>query len=492
MRRSTSEITRSGGAVGDELVVTVSKDASAAHRVPRLRPRRQDDRRGDHEPHRAACDVGLDEGVVAVSMTRAPQSPRRRGDRDRLHGPAPRGSHDLRGAGTRHRWALQRAAQRPERCRHERARRSPESRRHDCVLIAEVKAPGALDALGRHARRRPQWNSCGAITDPDPIDTALAGANCITTNGARTQIQVRIPDSTDECSLRQRCRRERLRSRRVRHRRSQRSAGFGNVLPFGMPVSAGGGDGYACIKSGSGGTSVEPCDGADVRQLRLRRLRSVRQRGAVGTTPDCGNGGQRDSARANNMAVGRRPRPEHLRRCSAQRHRGRGHGRLCQQVPQIQRPNSMDTLTGNTVSQALEPGMAFGTGFSDGDPGRLARTDPLLFAGGGETRSVAGTQLDDNPLWEFIPSSFPAGASVPASCEREVFDDVFDGDLSNLPDQRERPARPQAAARADAPPAAALLHPLQRHRLERQRGHRRASATPPRARTPAAPTRCSP
>ena len=40
------------------------------------------------------------------------------------------------------------------------------------------------------------------------------------------------------------------------------SSGFGNVLPFGMPVSAGGGDGYACIKSGSGGTSVEPCGGA--------------------------------------------------------------------------------------------------------------------------------------------------------------------------------------------------------------------------------------
>jgi hypothetical protein len=93
----------------------------------------------------------------------------------------------------------------------------------------------------------------------------------------------------------------------------------------------------------------------------------------------------------------------------------------------------MDTTTGNTVSQSLQPGIAFGTGFSDGGPGRLARTNPLLFNGAGATRSVGGTALDDNPLWAFIPASFPTGTSVPSSCHRDVFTDVYGGNLSNLP-----------------------------------------------------------
>jgi hypothetical protein len=295
-------------------------------------------------------------------------------------------------------------------------------------LIAEVKQL-AHSTLGVTLTAA-EWNSCGAVTDPDPIDTALAGANCITTNGARTQIQVRIPERQLNAVF-----------GRVAGVNSfahsafaiagLSSSGFGNVLPFGMPVSAGGGDGYACIKSGSGGTSVAPCDGAESGNFGYVDFSQFGNEELGILAPDCGNGGQRDRS-ANNMAVG----VDHgLSTLAGAPHNGTPvvDTVACQQDPQIPRPNSMYTLTGQTVSQALEPGIAFGTDFSDGGPGRLARTDPLLFAGGGETRSVAGTPLDDNPLWEFIPASFPSGASVPPSCEREVFDDVFDGDLSNLP-----------------------------------------------------------
>ena len=36
-------------------------------------------------------------------------------------------------------------------------------------------------------------------------------------------------------------------------------------------------------------------------------------------------------------------------------------------------------------------------------------------------------------MWEFIPTSFPVGASVPTSCQKSVFTDVYGGNLSNLP-----------------------------------------------------------
>ncbi|MEQ1787578.1 MAG: pilus assembly protein TadG-related protein [Acidimicrobiales bacterium] len=294
-------------------------------------------------------------------------------------------------------------------------------------LISEVKSL-AESTLGATLTAA-DWNSCGAITDPDSIDTVLSGANCITTNGARTQLQVRIPTRQLNATF-----------GRVAGINSFDhdafaiaglvSTGFGSVLPFGMPSSAGGGDGYACIKSGSGGTSVEPCGGASSGNFGYVDFGQFGNTD-VGTSLSCGNGGQRPRS-ANNMAVG----VDHdLSVFGGPPHNGTSvvDTISCGSTPQLPKPNSMDTTTGNTVSQSLNPGIAFGTGFSDGGPGRLARTNPLLFAGSGTTRSVSGTQLDDNPLWEFIPASFPTGTSVPTSCVKSVFTDVYAGTLSNLP-----------------------------------------------------------
>jgi hypothetical protein len=197
-----------------------------------------------------------------------------------------------------------------------------------------------------------------------------------------------------------------------------------------MPASAGGGDGYECIKSGSGGTSVEPCGGAESGNFGYVDF-SMFGNTETSTPLDCGNGAQRQRS-ANNMAVG----VDHdLSMITGPPYQGivTADQPACDADPQTPKPNAMQTQTGNTVSQSLAPGIAFGTGFSDGGPGRLARTNPLLFDGAGVTRSVGGTQLDDNPLWEFIPTSFPAGTSVPTSCQKTVFTEVLAGNLTNLP-----------------------------------------------------------
>lgn len=272
-----------------------------------------------------------------------------------------------------------------------------------------------------------EWNSCGGMTDPDPVDIPIPGSNCITTNGARTQVQVRVP-TREVNSIFGRAAGVNSFSHDAFAIAGIKSAGFGNVLPFGMPASAGGGDGYACIKSGSGGTSVEPCGGSSSGNYGYVDFGQYGNT-EVGTTTECGNGGQRDRA-ANNMAVG----VDH----DLSVYGGTPNGFTevidtvaCAANPQPSRPNAMYTLTGNTVVSSLSPGIAFGTGFSDGGPGRLARTSPLLTWG--STKNVAGTQLDNNPLWEFLPDSFPAGASVPASCAKSGFTSVLGGSLSGLP-----------------------------------------------------------
>ena len=81
----------------------------------------------------------------------------------------------------------------------------------------------------------------------------------------------------------------------------------------------------------------------------------------------------------------------------------------CAANPQVPNPNAMDTTTGNTVSQSLSPGMAFGTGFSDGGPGRLARTHPLLFGGAGATPKRRGYAARRQPAVGVHPRHVPGG-----------------------------------------------------------------------------------
>ena len=136
------------------------------------------------------------------------------------------------------------------------------------------------------------------------------------------------------------------------------------------------------------------------------------------------------------MAVGVDHDLSTLRRRAPHRRRGGRHRVVCDDRRSAT-PNAMDTTTGNTVPQALNPGIAFGTGFSDGGPGRLARTDPLLFNGGGATRDRSAARSSTTTrCGSSSRPRFPAGASVPTSCHKSVFTDVYGGNLSRPAGQR--------------------------------------------------------
>ena len=197
------------------------------------------------------------------------------------------------------------------------------------------------------------------------------------------------------------------------------------VLPFGLAAGRGGGDGYVCLKVGLGGHSEPPCDGASAGILGFLDF-SAFGNSVVGTATDCSSGGLR-SRNENNSAVG----VDHELSTY-----GGFHGAVevldtGQPCGGTAKPNAAYVMT--NTPQSFGAGMYSGTGYSDGGPGRLARVGTNVFGGAGQSTNVGGRQLDDNPLWEFLPSSFPAGAEVPASCHKSIFTDALSGTYTQLP-----------------------------------------------------------
>lgn len=289
--------------------------------------------------------------------------------------------------------------------------------RDDATIVAQVRsliestlglAPGTLDL-----------NSCAGVIDADSVDIPLTGANCISRNAGRSQLQVRLPvqqyasivggvvgvDSFDHSAF--------AIAGRTR-------VGFGGPLPFAMASGAGGGDGYICIKSGTGGHSSRPCDGASSGNFGYIDLAFFGDP-ALGTVLECG--GNAKNRIKNNIAVG----ADHDFSIYGDPTDWGSTTVLDTALPcgSVARPNSMSTLTGNVPEEMGEGMYAGGAGlFTDGKPARLQREDSRLFNfdgqadGDGEMRLVAGQMLDDNPLWEFID---PTGPDVPSSCQSDQF-----------------------------------------------------------------------
>ncbi|MGQ0830345.1 MAG: Tad domain-containing protein [Microthrixaceae bacterium] len=271
-----------------------------------------------------------------------------------------------------------------------------------------------------------QWNSCSGITDPDNVDTALSGANCITVNVGRSRIQVRIP-TRDHPSVFGGA----IGISGYAHNAFAIAglvrSGFGAVLPFGLGAGAGGGDGQVCVKTGPGGHSEPPCDGpssGNFGYLDFAYFGSA----DLNTTLDCGSGGQRPR-NENNAAVG----VDH----DLSTYGGSPHGAVDvvdtnSPCGGTARPNAAYTLTGNTP-QNFGNAIYSGSGYSDGLGGRLQRSGTGVFSGAGDSTNVGGHILDDNPLWEFLPTSFPPGSNVPNSCAKSIFTQVLANNYSSLP-----------------------------------------------------------
>ena len=275
------------------------------------------------------------------------------------------------------------------------------------------------------------WNTCGS--DGGALANAAPGANCITYTSDR--VRVRLPDQQYDTMFG-----GVVGADSFRHSAfaigGLASAGFGGVLPFGVQgVNAQGG--YGCLQSDSNGQASEVC-GSVSGNFRFLDFNTF---GGTAARPlaNCSQGASDvDERIRHNSAMG----IDHVISRFGTTHLLDINDRpACQAGPQIQGPNNVDTRTGNQANDAtvgLFSGAA--SAFPDGQPARLARSDPNLFNGSAPARvTVAGVpNLDNVPLWRFIPPAYGPGqatnADIPESCMRDQFVDSSNNPTNvNLP-----------------------------------------------------------
>jgi hypothetical protein len=262
-----------------------------------------------------------------------------------------------------------------------------------------------------------QWNSCGS--DGGSLANLAPGSNCI--SYTTDQVRVRVPDQQYETFFAGIAGVDTF-----RHSAFAVAGlvpeGFGGVLPFGVTGTSAQG-GFGCLQSDSNGQASAVCGSTsgNFDYLDFGQFGSA----LVGTTNNCGNGTQDDRLREN-MAMG----VDHTLSRFGTVYSTEVIDTVACAPPQTPSPNAVMTRTGNQTNDATV-GLMTGTSgtFPDGDPARLARHNSNLFGGSGPTPiDVLGSQdLDNVPLWDFIPANYGPGeatpADIPSSCRRREFVD---------------------------------------------------------------------
>ena len=253
------------------------------------------------------------------------------------------------------------------------------------------------------------FNSCTG--DPGALAQQISGANCISIDNSSEQVRVRIPDqeySTFFANL--------VGVDEFTHSAFAIAAlepvGFAGILPFGIPALGDSG-GYICPATPPSGLATDPCSGPTSGNFGYLNM-------AFYDTGECNTGGGTNRF-GQNLAMG----ADH--QIVAWAGTDRFEHTVCPTIGPDGPPNVMKTETGNIGGPVAE-GMITGT-YSDGGRGRLTRFSPNLLAGPSAPASAARTsvgaqEVDDNPLWNFIPAGLSSSSSdVPPACERDVFVD---------------------------------------------------------------------
>lgn len=259
------------------------------------------------------------------------------------------------------------------------------------------------------------WDGCGTASttgDPDSVDTKISGLSCITRDALSSRVQVRLPVRTLDGTFSQ------VIGASLDHSAAAiaglETVGFGNILPYGV---FGGNGGHTCVRSGPGGIDIPPCDGPDSGNFGIIDL-------GIWASNDCdANPANAKGRQSETTAVG----IDHV----LSLYNGTPHGSTtvtdtpnCGATPL---PNAAGVGPGNSHNET-GAGLWSDSGFgpNNDQPARLARSDPRLLSGAGSQATFTGSRtyvLDNNPLWAFIPTSFPAGEdNLPNSCRRNQFD----------------------------------------------------------------------
>jgi len=251
------------------------------------------------------------------------------------------------------------------------------------------------------------WQTA-SCTDAAALPVKPVGYECISFDSSFSRIRVKVPMRAPyKTSFAQVIGINQIDVSAVAEAR-RRTPGFGGVLPFALPVTSAT-SGEACLKTGPGGhvDAIPPCDGPVSGNFGVVDIK-LYGNAALGTTPSCTSGGD-DARLINNAAVG----ADH----ELVPYAGVTVLDDCVQS----KPNTIAVTTGDK-SSSFDTGMLSGgpADFSDGKPARLRRTGDSSGDYYDRTTGIAGVNVNDTGLWEFIPPG-PI-FDTPPSCRRSVFD----------------------------------------------------------------------
>jgi hypothetical protein len=243
------------------------------------------------------------------------------------------------------------------------------------------------------------WSTCA---DTSPLGVTASDTPCISYDPSFTRIRVRLPEQSFPTFF------GRVIGVNSTHTFTTATArvvgaGFASIEPFAL--FSGFTAGIACLKQGPSGHRIATCDDPSSGNFNLLDITQYGN-ATLGTPQRCGNSFQRDRV-IDNIAIG----ADHMFTI----YNGTELDDGCGQPG----PNTIPPRTGNDIS-AFDTGLVHGAASdtSDGGGARLKR-------GQYPKANVLGTQLDNKPLWEFIPeptAEQPKLLNVPDSCQRPVFD----------------------------------------------------------------------
>lgn len=249
------------------------------------------------------------------------------------------------------------------------------------------------------------WATCTDANRPTGWNF-VATSPCISFDSSFTRVKVRVPWQSYPTMFGRVLKVGSLGTTRTATARIV-AAGFGSIQPFAL--YSGFTAGLACMKQGPSGHRIATCDDPTTGNFTLLDITQYGNE-SLKTPTRCGNGFQQNRM-IDNIAIG----ADHLFTTYDGTVKLDG-GNSCAQDG----PNTIPPRTGNDVN-AFDLGIAHGTAgnTSDGGGARLTR-------GQYPKASVMGQQLDNKPMWDFIPTGLPTtGANaVPSSCRRETFNAI--------------------------------------------------------------------
>ena len=262
------------------------------------------------------------------------------------------------------------------------------------------------------AQWRERWRSDCTDTPLPAGYTASAFSPCISFNAFDTRIRVVLPKLTVDATFAQVIGVDDLRTSAFAEAELV-PTGFGRVLPFGVP-GASGASTELCLKTGPAPDASPPCNGPQTGNFGSVDI-SLFGNPAFGTPEICGNASANLKLAANMILGTDHPLDEWNETppdpLDPPTETIRDDHALCPDLGA--RPNAVWAQTG--IGSALDPGLIAGTTLdTKALQGRLT-----LGPEADRTVRSGASQLDDRPLWEYIPTDPIAGA--PASCQRSAF-----------------------------------------------------------------------